>query len=672
MKVFVSSNDKRWKRYKINFEKIVCTLDSAAYSESEVSIVLTDDKEIHALNCQYRNIDKPTNVLSFELGDDVLLGDIYISLDTVMREAKAMGISVEDHTAHMVVHGVLHLMGFDHLNDKDAKKMETREIKALAKIGIKNPYEEPEFVCADGSCCPGSGLFAFLKSLHVREDGVVQYLLYALFGGIAALGFAPFNMWWATVLAIAGAYWLTVRATKKISVFGAFCRIAPFGAAYGVAMFWWMLHSIYVVPELTAQFAIWTVPGVIGLAIAGAVIFSVPFVAVRMLKMSALGRPFMFAATWILVLWLREWLFTGFPWNPIANITLSMPIVANSMAWWGALGLSFVVIGLIASLVEFLRIRMISRLCVFLLFVLLLVFGCVLGRENMRVADFGADNTQHLIRVVQPAINQVQKATHNREEAIRNADFNLRRMVALASGVVVPDLIVFPETAYPFVIVEGDRMPLAAALGTNVIIGSTTYIDNALQNSMIVSDKNGQITSVYSKSHLVPFGEYRPLGFLPSPVNLKPGYGAELISLNVDNGNFIFAPAICYEIIFSDSLIPENASDMPTAIINITNDNWFGNTPGTYQHLDMVRRYAIESGLPIVRANYSGISAFILSDGAVLSALPVGMAGSLDGFVWGAHKTLYRTVGMNWWLIFILSFACIGIFVTRGLDRYNK
>ena len=70
MKVFVSNNDKRWKKYKIDFEKIVSTLDSAVYSESEVSIVLTDDAEIHSLNRQYRNIDKPTNVLSFELGDD--------------------------------------------------------------------------------------------------------------------------------------------------------------------------------------------------------------------------------------------------------------------------------------------------------------------------------------------------------------------------------------------------------------------------------------------------------------------------------------------------------------------------------------------------------------------------------------------------------------------------
>ena len=97
----------------------------------------------------------------------------------------------------------------------------------------------------------------------------------------------------------------------------------------------------------------------------------------------------------------------------------------------------------------------------------------------------------------------------------------------------------------------------------------------------------------------------------------------------------------------------------PNEIINITNDTWFGTTPGTYQHLDMVRRYAIESGLPIVRANYSGISAFVLSDGTITSQIPVGHAGYADGVVFGAHMTPYREIGRDWWMFVILMFSCI-------------
>jgi probable rRNA maturation factor len=131
MKVYVDIHDKRWKKYKIDFEKIANTAVSGVYKDSEVSIVLVDDDEIKSINRQYRDIDKPTNVLSFELGDDLLLGDIYISLDTVVREARNMNISVHDHVVHMVVHGVLHLLGYDHITDEEAAVMELKETKIL-------------------------------------------------------------------------------------------------------------------------------------------------------------------------------------------------------------------------------------------------------------------------------------------------------------------------------------------------------------------------------------------------------------------------------------------------------------------------------------------------------------------------------------------------------------
>ena len=135
MKVYVNYNNKKWKQFKIDFEKIANSVFKN--QKAEVSITLTDDKEIHKLNRKYRNIDKPTNVLSFELDDDVLLGDIYISLDTVMREAKDAKISVVEHTAHMVVHGVLHLLGYDHLEENEREEMEALQKSILEKAGYQ-------------------------------------------------------------------------------------------------------------------------------------------------------------------------------------------------------------------------------------------------------------------------------------------------------------------------------------------------------------------------------------------------------------------------------------------------------------------------------------------------------------------------------------------------------
>ena len=160
MKVYVNFNDNRWKKYAIDFDKIANAVVSEKYKNAEVSITLTNDTEIHKLNKKYRNIDRPTNVLSFELGDDLLLGDIYISLDTVKREADAENMGVPEHTAHMVVHGVLHLLGYDHIKESDAVIMEKKEITVMKKLGYANPYADENNVSCD---CPGDKTILFFS-----------------------------------------------------------------------------------------------------------------------------------------------------------------------------------------------------------------------------------------------------------------------------------------------------------------------------------------------------------------------------------------------------------------------------------------------------------------------------------------------------------------------------
>lgn len=659
LKVYVNINDARWEKYDIDFTKIARAAAGAKYSQAEVSIILTGDTEIHGLNKTYRDMDKATNVLSFELGDDVLMGDIYISLDTVQREAAEANISVAEHTAHMVVHGMLHLQGYDHIQDDEATVMESREIEVLKKLGFKNPYEDVVAGCSD--CCPGTKTIAFFERMKKHVFGAWSYALCAVFGGIAAFGFAPFYCWWLTVLGIAGAYWIVSR---EHGFWRAFLHAAPFGVAYGVAMFWWSLHSIYVVPELAEQFAVWTIPGLIGLGLGGAIIFSLPFAVAAWCARGA-ARPFVFAGVWTLVLWMREWVLTGFPWNPLANITIGAPILANSMSLWGALGTTFVIAGGIATAVEFIQNRKLRAVFVpVAVFIIMACVGIWAGRQNIVRGGRAPEENTPIIRLVQPAASQSQKMTYNRADALRQAEYNVRNLVALAMQPGTVDLIVFPETTYPFVITDDD-MPLSQILGKPVVLGATVYASGQLYNSMVLADVTGQVTDIYSKSHLVPFGEYSPMGIMPSPSNLTPGDGARVLRISAGGTDFVFAPAICYEVIFSDSLMPRG--DAAQAIINITNDTWFGNTPGTYQHLDMVRRYAIESGLPIVRANYSGISAFVASDGEIISALPVGQAGVLDGFVWGAHKTPYRLLGRDMWMVIILLIACIGAISISGL-----
>ncbi len=655
MQVYVNVENRQWKKYKIDFEKIANAAVSAVYKDSEVSITLVDDKQIHKLNKQYRGMDKPTNVLSFELRDKVLLGDIFISLDTVKREAKEAGISVEEHTAHMIVHGMLHLQGYDHIKDKEAKIMESKEIQILKKLGYKNPYADE--VCACDMSCGSCKLVNKLQSIKIRENSFWWYFIASILGVITSFGFAPFNLWMLSLFGIGEMYYLITKQNTKVSFAKAYLLSFPFGAFYGIAMFWWVLNSIYVIPELAAQFAIWTLPALIGIGLLCGIILSLPFAIIRYVSRKPSQRAILFACLWTLVLWGREWFLTGFPWNPISNITMNIPMVANSMSLWGALGLSFVIIGLISSSVELLRKKQKSNLFVFGLFIGLFLIGCVAGYKNMMVSD--NMHSAPLIRIVQPAQSAVYKVPTSKTEAQNIAKQKIRDLFIWATNDKEenPDLIVFPETAYPYTMVD-NSFPLSRVLNTNVIMGTNSYSDGNLYNSMVFADKTGVVKHLYSKSHLVPFGEYRPFGdIVPTPGQLTAGNGKELITIKTGRGDFVFAPAICYEIIFSDSLIPRGTT--PNAIINITNDTWFGLTPGVFQHLDMVRRYAIESGVPIVRSNYSGISAFVGADGNIISMMPVGETGSLDGFVWGAHNTPYRTGGRDLWMAFILMFSII-------------
>lgn len=119
----------------------------------ELSVVLTSDEEVRGLNAEWRGKDKPTNVLSFpqaepdELedaatpGPELMLGDIVLARETCAREAEEKDLPLPHHATHLLVHGTLHLLGYDHMDDTTAEDMEAREIRALARLGLSNPYE---------------------------------------------------------------------------------------------------------------------------------------------------------------------------------------------------------------------------------------------------------------------------------------------------------------------------------------------------------------------------------------------------------------------------------------------------------------------------------------------------------------------------------------------------
>ncbi|MBY6242076.1 rRNA maturation RNase YbeY [Methylosinus sp. Sm6] len=137
-----------------------CVAVSAAQlaRDCELSVNFTDDAAIRELNAQWRGIDKPTNVLSFEtpgpLARRVALGDIVIAHETVAREAEEQGKSFEAHLTHLIIHGFLHLIGYDHQSPHEAEAMEALERRIAASLGLADPYEGSELV--DGPSTMGN------------------------------------------------------------------------------------------------------------------------------------------------------------------------------------------------------------------------------------------------------------------------------------------------------------------------------------------------------------------------------------------------------------------------------------------------------------------------------------------------------------------------------------
>jgi probable rRNA maturation factor len=136
----VIAQDK-WRRHAALLRRAArVALTHRDKANASLAILLTDDARLKTLNRKFRGKDRATNVLSFPAIDRSYLGDIALAHGVTSREAKAAGRTIGRHAAHLVVHGVLHLLGFDHEKARDARLMERQEVEILAKLGISDPY----------------------------------------------------------------------------------------------------------------------------------------------------------------------------------------------------------------------------------------------------------------------------------------------------------------------------------------------------------------------------------------------------------------------------------------------------------------------------------------------------------------------------------------------------
>jgi apolipoprotein N-acyltransferase len=397
---------------------------------------------------------------------------------------------------------------------------------------------------------------------------------------------------------------------------------------------WWFGFGLYVVGLYWITEAIlfeaarfwWLVPfAVPGLAAILAVFVAFP-AAVAWWARPGWRMSATLAGAWVLADLARQFIATGFPWNPLGSVWEFPGWVGDIMiqpaSLVGVHGMTLATI-LLASTPLLGWAWRIGGVAVLALWI---GFGVVRLDQPMPP---GPDLT---VLLIQGNVAQGQKWDRALMVSIFQRYLALtREAVAGAGG--HPAVVVWPETASPALLqTDGSARQLIAeaAGGATALVGSVRF-DSAgrPRNSLFALGASGQVEAIYDKWHLVPFGEYQP-DWLPLGIQVVPGGGFASgpgpATLHIPG----LPPAgalICYEAIFSHQVVDE--SDRPDWMVNVTNDAWFGNSTGPRQHLAAVRLRAVEEGLPLMRAANTGISAGFDAKGRELGRLGMQTTGIL-------------------------------------------
>jgi apolipoprotein N-acyltransferase len=376
----------------------------------------------------------------------------------------------------------------------------------------------------------------------------------------------------------------------------------------------------------------------------------------------------LFSLLWLAAEMLRGYLFTGFPWNLMGYVWAFSDYMPQAVSLVGTYGLSLLTVFATALAVCLFSPRgWFHRLMPLVLGALILVSVAGYGFAHLATAGETAYHDIR-VRIVQANINQRDKWRAD----LRAQNFEQHLVLSEKNEGEGFDLLVWPETAVPYYL---DEEPAKTVMMGRIVRPGGYVISGVPRreilpdrsrrffNSMIVVDDFGRVIETFDKFHLVPFGEYVPLKgvlewlgvekLVEGAGDFSPGRGAATLPLA---GMPSMSPLICYEVIFPGAVVvPEKR---PGFLLNVTNDAWYGETSGPYQHLMITRFRAIEEGLPMLRAAGTGISAIIDAQGRVISQLGLGKSGTVDGLlpVATASPTFYGRYGNSviWVLVLLV------------------
>ena len=460
-------------------------------------------------------------------------------------------------------------------------------------------------------------------------------------GAGSALAMAPFNAWPILFLTlpilvllidgIASRGWSGLIAAADIGWW--------FGFGYFLAGLYWLGYAFLVD---AATFG-WLLPfAVLGLPAILAIYTALGVVLARLLWQRGAMRIVALAVCLTATEWLRGHAFTGFPWNAFGYALITPLALAQAASVFGLWGLTFIAVAICASPVTLLDLNAKKQRPLLPLTLAALTLAALAGFGAVRLASTPTQLVDGVhLRIMQPNLQQDVRFNYAAKQEVVDRYLTL----SARPGLDQVTHLIWPESAFPFFLTrEADAFAqIAQALPQNTMLltGAMRLTDpnnpaqSGVYNSIYVIDHQASIRAVYDKVHLVPFGEYLPFEDLLERIGLQ--------TLTEQRGGFLAGdrhrlmtvpgapsalPLICYEIIFPGEL--KSSDERPGWIVNVTNDGWFGNSSGPYQHLQQARVTAIEQGLPLARAANTGISAVVDPIGRIVGSLPLASEGVLD------------------------------------------
>lgn len=499
-------------------------------------------------------------------------------------------------------------------------------------------------------------------------------------GAFAALAFAPVNFFIAAIISFSIFFLLLEEEQNQKKIFWlGFC----FGFGHFLAGTYWIAASLLVDAKQFAwliPFALTLIPALLAAYVA---LFAVSykFLLKKFFFEQTYQKILIFAFCWLVYEILRSNLFSGFPWNLLGYIWMFDPHFAQLGSVFGVYGLS--VFAILVSLIPVLFWRRKSSLADKIFFAILVIFlsgNFLFGYYHIDDKEIITDNESRL-RLVQANIKQEIKWDERKKYE------NFLRQISLTNSKNFDNVkaVIWSETSVPYVIDDNPELMhhlIRAVPRQGILITGglrVQYADESrskisdVWNSIFVISRNG-VTQHYDKHHLVPFGEYVPLHsflsflFLDEVIDKITGGGRGFSEgdgpQTLLSANFSFSPLVCYEVIFSREVVSKK--HFPDLLINLTNDAWFGNSPGPYQHFDMARMRAIEYGVPLIRVAGTGISALVDPFGRVVTKIALNDEGVVDvNLIKSSVKTLYAAYGYLPLTLLVLLMVVVLVLVGR-------